>query len=84
MERRKPGLERSTRYHRTGLTRARVRDIWEVDCQGSLRCIMCQYRIVTKDGFWIVTYDSKGDTDECPNAPDNRVPIRSQPAARSR
>lgn len=26
IDRRKPGLERSTKYHRTGLTRARVRD----------------------------------------------------------
>ena len=37
VESRKPGFERSTRYQRTGLTRARVREIWEVDFQGSLR-----------------------------------------------
>ncbi len=37
IERRKPGLERSTRYQRTGLTRARVKETWEVDCHGSLR-----------------------------------------------
>lgn len=36
-ERRKPGLDRSTRYQSTGLTRARVNETWEVDCQGSLR-----------------------------------------------
>ncbi len=36
-ESRKPGLERSTRYQSTGLTRARVRETWRVDCQGSLR-----------------------------------------------
>lgn len=33
----KPGLERSTRYHSTGLTSARVRETCKVDCQGSLR-----------------------------------------------
>jgi hypothetical protein len=38
-ESRKPGFERSIMYHRTGLTRNRVRDTWRVDVQGSLRCI---------------------------------------------
>jgi hypothetical protein len=33
----KPGLDRSTRYQRTGLTRARVKDAWRVEAQGSLR-----------------------------------------------
>lgn len=42
IESRKPVLERSTRYQRTGLTRARVRETCEVDCQGSLRCELCQ------------------------------------------
>ena len=37
IDRRKPGLERSIRYQRTGLTRASVNDIWAVDCHGSLR-----------------------------------------------
>jgi hypothetical protein len=37
VERMKPGLERSIRYQRAGLTRARVRDAWRVDAQGSLR-----------------------------------------------
>lgn len=39
-ERRKPGLERSMRYHRTGLTRASVREAWRVDAHGNLRCVM--------------------------------------------
>lgn len=37
VDRIKPGLERSTRYHSTGLTRARVSDACAVDCQCSLR-----------------------------------------------
>ncbi len=37
-ERRNPGLVRSIRYQRKGLARARVRETWRVDCQGSLRC----------------------------------------------
>jgi hypothetical protein len=37
-ERRNPGLERSMRYHRKGLTRARVRETWRVDAQGSFLC----------------------------------------------
>lgn len=37
VERMKPGLERSMRYHNTGLTSARVRETWRVDCHGSLR-----------------------------------------------
>lgn len=36
-ERMKPGLERSMRYQRTGLTRASVREAWRVDAHGSLR-----------------------------------------------
>lgn len=36
-ERAKPGLERSMRYHKTGLTRAKVREACKVDCQGSFR-----------------------------------------------
>lgn len=36
-ERRNPGLERSIRYHKNGLTMARVRETCKVDCQGSLR-----------------------------------------------
>lgn len=38
VDRMKPGLELSTRYHSTGFTRARVSDACAVDCQGSLRC----------------------------------------------
>ena len=34
---RKPGLERSMRYHRNGLTSASVSETWSVDAQGSLR-----------------------------------------------
>lgn len=37
VERRKPGLERSMMYQRTGLTRASVRETCRVDVQGSLR-----------------------------------------------
>jgi hypothetical protein len=33
----KPGIERSMRYHRTGLTRASVREACIVEAQGSLR-----------------------------------------------
>jgi len=33
----KPALERSTRYHSTGLTSARVSETCKVDCHGSLR-----------------------------------------------
>jgi hypothetical protein len=38
----KPGIERSMRYHRTGLTSARVREACIVEAQGSLR-YFCQY-----------------------------------------
>ena len=37
-ERDSPGLLRSSIYHRAGLTRARVRVSWSVDCQGRRRC----------------------------------------------
>ena len=37
VERRKPGFERSIRYHSTGLASASVRETWSVDCQGSFR-----------------------------------------------
>lgn len=37
VERIKPGLDRSMRYQRTGLTRASVREAWRVDAHGSLR-----------------------------------------------
>ena len=37
-ESRKPGLERSIIYQRTGLTRKSVREAWREDVQGSLRC----------------------------------------------
>lgn len=44
VERRRPGLERSIRYQRTGFTNARVRDAWRVEDQGSLRCnILARY-----------------------------------------
>ena len=36
-ESRKPGLERSIIYQRTGFTRKRVREAWRFDVQGSLR-----------------------------------------------
>jgi hypothetical protein len=41
VERMKPGFERSTRYQRTGLTSARVREAWRVEVQGSFLCIIC-------------------------------------------
>jgi len=34
----RPGFERSRMYQRAGLTRARVRVSWSVDCQGRRRC----------------------------------------------
>jgi hypothetical protein len=34
----RPGFERSSMYHRAGLTRASVRVSWRVDCQGRRRC----------------------------------------------
>lgn len=37
-ERRRLGRERSTRYQRTGLISARVRETWSVDVHGILRC----------------------------------------------
>jgi hypothetical protein len=37
VERRKPGLERSMRYQRTGLTRASVKETWRVEAQDNLR-----------------------------------------------
>ena len=43
VERIKPGLERSIRYHNTGLIRANARDTCRVDCQGSLRCDPVSY-----------------------------------------
>lgn len=36
-ERTNPGFERSIKYQRTGLTRARVKDAWRDDAHGSLR-----------------------------------------------
>ena len=36
-ERMKPGAERSTRYQRTGFTKARVKEAWSGEDQGSLR-----------------------------------------------
>jgi hypothetical protein len=36
-ESRKPGRVRSRRYQRKGFTRARVRESWRVEDQGSLR-----------------------------------------------
>jgi hypothetical protein len=45
----RPGLVRSSMYQRAGLTRARVRVSWRVDCHGSRRCgllacIRCRVR----------------------------------------
>jgi hypothetical protein len=37
-ERTNPGLERSIRYQRTGLTRKSVSEAWRDEAQGSLRC----------------------------------------------
>ncbi len=37
-ERRNPGLVRSIRYQRTGLTRASVSEAWKVDVHANLRC----------------------------------------------
>lgn len=37
-EHERPGFERSRMYQRAGLTRARVRVSWRVDCHGRRRC----------------------------------------------
>ncbi len=37
-ESKKPALDRSIRYHRTGFTSDNVSDTCRVDCQGSFRC----------------------------------------------
>lgn len=35
---RKPGFDRSIRYHKNGLTSASVRETWRVEAHGSFRC----------------------------------------------
>lgn len=45
-EQERPGLERSRMYHRAGLTRARVRVSWRVDCQGRRRWSEMLVRLV--------------------------------------
>ena len=40
-ERMNPGLDRSMRYHSTGLTRAKVKETCKVDCHGSFRYTTC-------------------------------------------
>jgi hypothetical protein len=42
----RPGLLRSRMYHSAGLTRARVRVSWRVDCQGRRRYIHIRMGIV--------------------------------------
>jgi len=41
VERIKPGFERSTRYHSTGLTNANVSETCNVDCHGRRRYRWC-------------------------------------------
>ena len=52
-DRRKPAFDRSRRYQSTGLTSARVRETWSVDCQGSLRFGEVSHRrcLLVKRGF---------------------------------
>ena len=45
VDRKIPGFERSTRYHRSGFTKAKVSDTWSVDCQGSFRWSHISYGI---------------------------------------
>ncbi len=88
-ERRKPGLERSTRYQRTGLTRARVRETWRVEAQGSLRWKglvlvsdvrnRVRWKEMSIDGK---TYNGKGNTDESADASYSRAPVRCQAPVR--
>lgn len=40
-ESRKPGLERSIKYHKKGLTRASVSESCSVDAHGRRRCMNC-------------------------------------------
>lgn len=56
VERTKPGLERSMRYHKTGFASASVRETWSVDCQGSLR-----YRATHQKSF--STFMNEDDPD---------------------
>jgi hypothetical protein len=72
-EKERPGFERSRMYQRAGLTRARVRVSWRVDCQGRRRC-----GDVNVGSVWRRrgdTYDGKGDADEGCYAPDDVVDL---------
>jgi hypothetical protein len=69
----RPGLLRSRMYHRAGLTRARVRVSWRVDCQGRRRCA----RSVQTGGFWwrLRAYDGEGNAQEGRHASDDVVDL---------
>jgi hypothetical protein len=71
-EKDRPGFERSRMYHSAGLTRARVRVSWRVDCQGRRRCGVL-VRCCPGWTWW--TYDSEGDTDKSADAPDYVVDL---------
>ena len=58
----RPGLLRSRMYHSAGLTRARVRVSWRVDCQGRRRWKTRQLPangMVCREGSG--THDGEGD-----------------------
>lgn len=67
----RPGLLRSSMYHRAGLTRARVRVSWRVDCQGRRR-----YALSALEGelWWeMMAYNSEGNAHKCRHASDDVV-----------
>jgi hypothetical protein len=81
-ESRKPVRVRSVRYQIQGFARARVRESWRVDCQGSRRCHLCQpscsYVVKTIRswrGLSVRTYNGKSHPNKSADAPYNRVPI---------
>lgn len=74
-ERKNPGFERSMRYHRTGLTNAKVSDTCTVDCQGSLRYSSVSRRrldlVTRREG----TYNRKCNPHKRPNTSHSLVPV---------
>lgn len=59
-ERISPGLERSIRYHRAGLTSASVKETWSVDVQGSFLCAYVS--ITSSKATRGKTYNSKSNS----------------------
>jgi hypothetical protein len=74
-EKDRPGFERSRMYHSAGLTRARVRVSWRVDCQGRRRCRVL-VRCYPGWTWWTwITYDGEGNTDKGADAADYVVDL---------